>query len=202
MKGSRTGVNRALLGLLGAAAVALGGWTAASGLAERQGRGTELPGWWRTPDARTRAGDGGALERLRDHPWWTPVTVTALALILLALVWWLLTQTRRGGGPSTVALARPGTRLRTGALADAVRADTERLPEVARARARVWGQGPYPLRLRVRVTVVLKPHASPAAVLDRLTHGVLERAAGASGADRFDAEVRFRLRRHRERRTR
>ncbi|MFB8352321.1 hypothetical protein [Streptomyces niveus] len=184
----RNAVDRTLLALIGAGLIGAGAWVLT-------GHGTvreHLPGFWPAaatvrPDAALA--DRALLSRLRDHGWWTPAVIAALAVAFVLCVWWLLAQFRTGQ-PRTLHLPRPGLGLRTRALTAAMEERTERIPGVDRARVSLSGR---PRRLRAAFSVRLAPDAVPADVVRRIGTGpVADARTSGEGAARVEAVVRLR----------
>ncbi|UPT20393.1 alkaline shock response membrane anchor protein AmaP [Thermobifida alba] len=194
---TRTAINRILLALVGLALLAGGLLALAGGLDLYRRWGLTPPGrWpWSAPDGVLL--DSAALSGLSDRFWWWLVPTVLLALLAL---WWLLGRSRRpdleiptpdGASPAG------GVTLDDSALADAITADTARLPGVDHARTRIVGGARRP---RALVSVTLTPHGAPASVLRQLWTGPLRRVVHSTGWDGLPAEARFRVARHRMRR--
>ncbi|MET4927528.1 hypothetical protein P3L51_35090 [Streptomyces sp. PSRA5] len=184
----RSAVDRTLMAVLGAVLAGAGAWV----LTGHETVRAHLPGWWpasataRTDSALT---DRAQLSRLRDHGWWTPAVIAALAVAFLLLVWWLLAQFRTGQ-PRTLPLPRPGLGLRTRALTAAMEEGTEQIPGVNRARVTLSGR---PHRMRATFSVRLEADATPADVIRRIDAGpVADARTSSEGSRRIDAVVRLR----------
>ncbi|WP_405616215.1 hypothetical protein [Streptomyces sp. NBC_01508] len=184
----RSAVDRTLLAVIGAGLTGAGAWVLTG---DETVRG-HLPGWWPAaatvrPDAALA--DRSLLSRLRDHGWWTPAVIAALAVAFLLLMWWLLAQPRTGQ-PRTLCLPRPGLGLRTRALTAAMEERTERIPGVNRARVTLSGRSHH---LRATFSVRLEPDATPADVIRRIDTGpVADARTSSEGARRIDAVIRLR----------
>ncbi|MGW0565077.1 hypothetical protein ACWDZ4_31910 [Streptomyces sp. NPDC003016] len=179
----RDGLNRALLALLGAAALAAGTWLAVTGPAR------EVPPWWPLP------GEG---LRPSVPDWGSPAVIALAGAVTAASFGWLVAQ-GPGRGPRRLALAHPALHLRTRTLVRAVRTEAEAVPGVVRARVRLSGRAARP---RLAMAVLLEPEARPAAVLERLAGEQLRAARTAAGRERLVLSVRFRVRGHRTGRAR
>ncbi|MFE7975680.1 alkaline shock response membrane anchor protein AmaP [Streptomyces shenzhenensis] len=188
----RSGVNRAVLVCAGLPLTAAG---IALGFPEVVGR-DRVPSWWPLAASGTVWVDRDALARWRDHDWWAPAVLAALAAALLLCLGWCLHQAR-GGRVSTLPLDRAGLTLDGAALAQAVARHTRTVPGVTQARVRLVGRS---RRLRLRLHLVLAPDASPAAVLAHIGTHTLPEAREAIAPRRLDAEVRLRVRRRPRRR--
>lgn len=187
----RGGVNRVALACVGIPLTATGVVLGAAGVAGRD----RLPSWWPVCAPGSVWLDRGRLALWRDHEWWTPVVVTALATVLLLCLGWCALQVH-GGRLRLLPLGLDHVTLSGFALSDAVERRTRDLPGVVQARVRLLGR---PDRLRLQVHVVLAPEASPSAVVSHFGARTLPEAREAARR-RVDAEMRLRTRRHRIRR--
>lgn len=192
----RDGVNRALLALAGLAALCSGLWLTAASPLVRDGLPARLPSWWHLPGPGARLADSVAapVSGLSDAAWWTPAVIATLAVLLLALLWWLAAQSgpRR---PGALDLAGPGQRLSSRALSQVLTTEVAAVPEVARARVRLSGRRLG--RLRARLTVVLEPDAEPGPVLERVAGGPLVHARDSAGLEELPCVIRMRVASHR-----
>ncbi|MFD3325542.1 alkaline shock response membrane anchor protein AmaP [Streptomyces sp. NPDC058701] len=130
-----------------------------------------------------------------DEGWWWPAVIAILAVIVLLALWWLLAQLRRThpgtlpvGGESIV----DGAELREGALGDALASDTQNLPGVYGARARMTGSSRHP---EAHLDLTLAPEAEPGPVLLALSDGPLKRARQSTGLP-LHARARLRVSPH------
>ncbi|GAA1916392.1 hypothetical protein GCM10009837_46690 [Streptomyces durmitorensis] len=188
----RGGVNRSALLCL--AAVLLAGGAALASVT--------APVRDRLPSTVPRIGadrvwlDQELLGRWRDHGWWPPVVIAALAVGAVLFLCWSLAQLR-SGRLRELPLGQPGVTLSATALAAAMTERARAVDGVARAHVRLLGR---PRRLRARITLVLGPDASPEAVLDELARGAVAEARAAAAPRTLEADVRLTARRHRARR--
>ncbi|WP_345650241.1 alkaline shock response membrane anchor protein AmaP [Streptomyces tremellae] len=204
----RGAANRVLIALVGIASVGAGGWLGVTWLVAKGQVRWELPSWWPGLGAHGHLLDRAAVDRVRVQDWWSPVVISGLAVGCLLCLCWLFAQGGRRG-PTALSLRRSGARLRRRTLESAIAAETETLPGVAGARARLTmkggrgHRGAYRQgRFLTRMTVVLEPYAEPGPVLDKLVHGPLADAGSSTGLGRPKAAVRMRAASHRSRRAR
>ncbi|GAA4830556.1 alkaline shock response membrane anchor protein AmaP [Kitasatospora terrestris] len=177
----RSRINRTLLALLGVV-VLIGGLLVVMGGLDLYRRWNLDPpeGWPLTSpgDVLLPAADR---TRYTAEDWWWPAVIGALTLLTLLALVWLLSQGRRHQPRKlTAGASRPhrAIQIRNQTLADAVAADTARLPGIDQARARITGTVKHP-ELRLRLT--LTPGAEPAAVLSALHDGPLANLQTATG---------------------
>ncbi|MGW0904884.1 hypothetical protein [Streptomyces sp. NPDC002853] len=188
----RNSTNRSAL--FCAAAVALFAGAALASAAE--------PVRERLPAAVPRVGadrvwlDEEVLGRWRDHGWWTPVVIAALAVGAVLFLCWAAAQIRTGR-PRELPLGQPGVTLSAKALASVMADRARAVDGVARAHVRLLGR---PRRLRARITLVLDPDGSPEAVLRELAGGTVAEARAAAAPRVLEADVRLTTRAHRARR--
>ncbi|MEU5954734.1 hypothetical protein [Streptomyces sp. NPDC047525] len=188
----RGGVNRSTLLCL--AAVLLAGGAALASVT--------APVRDRLPSAVPRIGadrvwlDQELLGRWRDHGWWPPVVIAALAVGAALFLCWSFAQLRTGR-LRELPLGQPGVTLSATALAAAMTERARAVDGVARAHVRLLGR---PRRLRARITLVLGPDACPEAVLGELARGTVAEARAAAAPRTLEADVRLTVRRHRARR--
>ncbi|MGW7084439.1 alkaline shock response membrane anchor protein AmaP [Streptomyces sp. NPDC054871] len=188
----RSGTNRSTL--LCAAAVLLFAGTALATAA--------APVRDRLPSALPRVGAGRVwldqemLGRWRDHGWWPPVVIAALAVGTVLFLCWTAAQIRTGR-LRELPLGQAGVTLSAAALASAMAERARAVDGVARAHVRLLGR---PRRLRARITLVLDPDGSPEAVLRELARGTIAEARAAAAPRTLEADVRLTTRRHRARR--
>ncbi|MFG2648101.1 alkaline shock response membrane anchor protein AmaP [Streptomyces sp. NPDC048436] len=156
----------------------------------------------RLPSGRPHLGaervwlDQEALGRWRDHGWWSPVVIAALAFGAVLFLWWAYAQLRTGR-LRELPLGNPGVTLSATALSSAMAERARGIDGVARAHVRLLGR---PRRLRARITVVLDPDASPETVLRLLARDVVAEARAATAPRVLEADVRITARPHRARR--
>ncbi|QMU78520.1 alkaline shock response membrane anchor protein AmaP [Streptacidiphilus sp. PB12-B1b] len=197
---TRTAVNRILLGLAGI--VLLGGGVLAliGGLDLNAHWNLGLPRGWPWTDPHQAVLNAAERTRWRGRSWWWPALFAALAVVALVCLWWLLAQLGRGRAgdlpiaaperaPARKKKQRSATLVRGTALAEAVGADAEELPGVARARARLLG---HPRKPQLRLAMTLEPGAAPGEAVRSLGTGPVARVRAAAGLADMPAEVRIR----------
>ncbi|WP_369205471.1 hypothetical protein [Streptomyces sp. PU-14G] len=196
MSSSRKAANRTLLLLTGAALLAGGVWllSTSSWVADRVGR--PLPSWWPTVEPGSVLLDRAGLNELREHGWWTPLVIAGMALLLLALLLWLLALARQGG-LRVLPLSHPEVTVRTHALADALTREVRALPAVAGAHVRVRARA---RELRAHIHIRLEPGARPETVLRQLFDESLAQARSTAAPREVRADVRISVRSHRSQR--
>ncbi|MEU6003827.1 alkaline shock response membrane anchor protein AmaP [Streptomyces sp. NPDC047197] len=156
----------------------------------------------RLPSGLPRVGDDRVwldqelLDRWREHGWWTPVVITALAVGAVLFLCWAAAQIRTGR-LRELPLGQPGVTLSATALASVMAERARAVDGVARAHVRLLGR---PRRLRARITLVLDPDAAPEAVLRELARDTVAEARAAAAPRSLEAEVRLTTRPHRARR--
>ncbi|EPH42847.1 hypothetical protein ABT390_27430 [Streptomyces aurantiacus] len=192
MSALRQGVNRAAL--LCAAAVLLGAGAALATTADAV-RDRLPSGWPRLGTDRVWL-DEDTLGRWRDHGWWPPVVIAALAVPLLLFLCWGVLEVR-AGRLRVLPLGRPGVTLAGPALAAAMAERLRAIDGVARADVRLLGR---PRRLRARITLVLTPDGSPRAALRQLAQQAVAEARAAAAPRTLEADVRISVKAHRTRR--
>ncbi|MFF3728123.1 alkaline shock response membrane anchor protein AmaP [Streptomyces erythrochromogenes] len=177
----KSAVNRTLLAAVGIILFGVGLLILAGGFdLYRHWRMTPPDGWPLTTPAHVLLSDADRT-RWAGNDWWWPATISALAVIVLLALWWLLAQLRRSHpGPLTVGekTAVDGVELREGALSDALAADARRLAGVRDARVRMTGSSRHP---EVDLDITLAPATTPGPVLQNLYDGPLERARQSTG---------------------
>lgn len=176
-------MNRGVLALLGTVLLGAG----AFGLARGFG--------WLGEDARSEAVVGAEMRRRAgDAGWVSPTVAAAVALVVAYLAWrWLRAQLRTAPTLAEAELPapdpdEPATRVRVGAILDAVTADVERHPEVVAAGGRL-GPEAEPFALHVDVTVA--DGARVEEVRDHFDAVVVPRLRQAVEADELVAHLRF-----------
>ncbi|MEU6762136.1 alkaline shock response membrane anchor protein AmaP [Streptomyces sp. NPDC046853] len=185
----RSSANRSTL--VCAAAVLLGaGAVLASTTAPVRDR---IPAAWPRIGADRVWLDEEMLGRWRDHGWWTPVVIAALAAGAVLFLGWALAQFR-SGRLRELPLGQPGVTLSATALASVMADRAGAVEGVARADVSLLGR---PRRLRARITLVLAPDASPEAVLRELAGGTVAEARAAAAPRALEADVRLTTRPHR-----
>ncbi|MFI0977306.1 hypothetical protein ACH4SP_09785 [Streptomyces sp. NPDC021093] len=194
MTARRIAAPRTALLLLAVASLVGGLWLVVGNRAVQPGAdwARRLPGWWPLP--RAEAGAAGT------YDWWAPSVMGALAAVLLAVLGLSVRLVVRGARRrSRLALAGPRLWLSPDALTAAMTDEVEGVSGVRRARVGLGraGRAPY-----VRITVFLEQRSDPRAVLRALEDGPLDRARAALAPTPLHADIRFRARQHRTRRTR
>lgn len=140
--------------------------------------------------------DEELLGRWRDHGWWPPVVIAALAVGTVLFLCWAAAQFR-SGRLRELPLGQPGVTLSARALASAMAERARGVDGVARAHVRLLGR---PRRLRARITLVLDPDGSPEAVLRELARDTITEARAAAAPRVLETDVHLTTRRHRARR--
>ncbi|MDI5963092.1 alkaline shock response membrane anchor protein AmaP [Streptomyces sp. SL13] len=192
----RTTVNRLLMGLIGAILFVVGGSVLVSAFDLPRHWHFTLPSWWPFSGPHDVLLTAADRTRYRGDSWWWPVVIAALAVIALAALWWLVAQLRtRRLGQVQVDYGEEGrVVLRGRALEDALAADAEALPGVARSGVRLAGRRHTPA---ARVSLLLEGHAVPDTVVTDLDARVLTDACRSAALDGLPAEVRLHGERHR-----
>jgi hypothetical protein len=186
-------VNRVVIGLVGLVLVVLGGSVLAVDL------GVTPPSWWIHQGPHDVLLSDAERTRWRDHGWWWPTVLAALAVLVLLALWWLSAVLRRyrlvevlvDTGDGEGALLR-GRGLE-GVLAD----DAGQLDGVERADVLLTGRRSAP---EARIRLVVAPHVDPGDALHRLTAESLAHARDSAGLATLAARVRLRGVRHRAQR--
>ncbi|MFJ2769145.1 alkaline shock response membrane anchor protein AmaP [Streptomyces sp. NPDC087300] len=187
--GLRGSANRTALAC--AAAVLLGAGAALASATDPVRE--RLPAGWPHLGADRTWLDAGALERWRDHPWWTAAVLAALSVAFLLCAYGAVAQVRTGR-LRALPLGRGDVTLAGSALGAALAERARAIDGVHRAHVRVLGR---PHRLRAAVTLVLEPDASPSVVLGALSSGAVAEARAAAAPRELAADVRVRVRSHR-----
>lgn len=188
----RSSTNRATLFCVGAVLLCAGAVSASVASSVRE----------RLPSALPYIGadrvwlDEELLGRWRDHGWWPPVVIAALAVGGVLFLCWAAFQIR-SGRVRELPLGQPGVTLSGKALASVMAERARAVDGVARAHVRLLGR---PGRLRARITLVLDPDGSPEAVLRELARNTIAEARAAAAPRVLDADVRLTTRPHRARR--
>lgn len=188
----RSGTNRSTLFCVAAVLLAAGAALASMSAPVRD----------RLPSGLPRIGadrvwlDQELLGRWRDHGWWVPVVIAALALGTVLFLGWTVAQIRTGR-LRELPLGQPGVTLSATALASVMAERARSVDGVARAHVSLLGR---PRRLRARITLTLDPDASPEAVLRELARDTVAEARAAAAPRTLEADVRLTARPHRARR--
>ncbi|QXE37522.1 alkaline shock response membrane anchor protein AmaP [Streptomyces sp. GMY02] len=182
-------VNRVLLALIGLALLCAGGGVLARGL------GWAVPAWWPYNSPHDVLLSDANRARYRSDPWFWPIVIGGLAVLVVLAVWWLLAQLRRARLAEVLVDSGDGqgALLRGRAMESVLADEAESLDGVARANVRLTGRRSAP---SARIRLLLEPHASPSESLNRLATETLTRAKESSGLSSFPAEVRLRAARH------
>ncbi|GHH59547.1 hypothetical protein GCM10018781_02930 [Kitasatospora indigofera] len=133
--------------------------------------------------------------RWTDEGWWWPTVIAALAILMALALWWLLAQLRNRH-PGRLPVGNPpcdGVELHDSALADALAADTARLPGVHTAHANLTGQADHP---HATVDLTLEADARPRDVLHAL-ESTLHRARQSTGWEHLPTRAMLRVSPHR-----
>lgn len=189
-------VNRVLLGVTGVVLLGTGGLVLFGGL-DLPARGrVRLPAHW----PWSRPGDVllPAHQRTRwtGHGWFWPAVIAALAVFVLLMLWWLLSQLRRRRLNEILVDSGDGegATLRGRALEGVLAAETESLEGVDRAGVLLTGRRSAP---RIRALLSLAPHADPGTVVRRLSDEAVTHARRSAGLGRLPGDVRLRAVKHR-----
>ncbi|MDT0459854.1 alkaline shock response membrane anchor protein AmaP [Streptomyces sp. DSM 41527] len=189
-------INRVLLGVTGVVLLGTGGLVLFGGL--------DLPARWRlrlpVHWPWSRPGDVllSAHQRTRwsGQGWFWPAVIAALAVLVLLMLWWLLSQLRRHRLNDILVDSGDGegATLRGRALESVLAAETESLEGVDRAGVLLTGRRSAP---RIRALLSLAPHADPGTVVRRLSDEAVTHARRSAGLDRLPGDVRLRAVKHR-----
>jgi len=174
--------NRWLLATLGALLVVLGAGGVTMGA---RGFGIER--------ARSSIIYPRAAELLdREQPWlWWVLGAAALVIALLALVWLAVQLRVEWMGTVTLERSRDGdSTVSASALAEAIRTDALAVPDVDRAKVRLFNQPDGPELL---VAVWLHEEVELPAVRQRLEHDVLRHARESLGVTSLRTWLRIEL---------
>ncbi|MEV7180935.1 alkaline shock response membrane anchor protein AmaP [Kitasatospora sp. NPDC093679] len=192
----RSTINRTLLALIGLTLL-IGGLLVVMGSLDLYRR------WHLDPPAGwplTSPGDVllPAADRTRytAEDWWWPAVIGGLTVLTFLALTWLLIQVRRYRPRTlTAGASRPrhAVDIRNQALADAVAADTARLPAVDGARATITGTAGRP-ELHLHLTLV--PGAEPATALNAVREEALANLAASTGWHDIPVHVRLRIAPH------
>jgi hypothetical protein len=188
--------NRILLALTGLVLLAVGLAVLIGGLDLQRRWGFTMPDQWPFDGPKDVLFSDSARIRYRSEQWWWPAVITALGVLVVGSLWWLLAQLRgrrlrqvsvdSGDGSEAV--------LRGRALEGILAAETEALDGVEGARVSLNGERDTP---RARLVLALAPHADPGGVLAGLRSVVLENARASAGLAALPAEARLRAVSHR-----
>ena len=198
---AQSAVNRALLASIGTVLFGAGLLALAGALDLYRRWDLPRPTRWlpTTPhDALDRAVRHGGFS---TWAWAWPVTLTALTLVSLLALVWLLRQlpsatTRKTPLGGTVLRGR--IMMRGTALAQAIQEEILDVSGVQRARVRVAGSDSHP---SLYITVALDATGSPREVLHALQSGPIDHARMATGWTHLPVDIRFSNSPHRARRT-
>lgn len=189
-------INRVLLGVTGAVLLGTGGLVLFGGL--------DLPARWRVrlPAHWPWSSPGDVLLSARQRTrwsgqgWFWPAVIAALAVFVLLMLWWLLSQLRRHRLNDLLVDSGDGegATLRGRALEGVLAAETESLEGVDRAGVLLTGRRSEP---RIRALLSLAPHADPGTVVRRLSDEAVTHARRSAGLDRLPGDVRLRAVKHR-----
>ncbi|PWI43568.1 alkaline shock response membrane anchor protein AmaP [Streptomyces sp. ICBB 8177] len=187
----RTTANRTLLSLTGLVLLAVGVAVLVPGLDLPHRWGFTLPSWWPYRGPHSVLLSHHARTRYRGRSWWWPTVIAVLSVLVVVALWWLAAQARtRRLHRITLQEAAEGDVVLDGrALAEALAADAEELPAVARARFTLTGRRTAPV---ARATLLVEPGAVPVDVVRDLDAVVLARARESAGLDALAAEARLR----------
>jgi len=195
-------VNRVVLALIGVVLLGAGSLALAGGLDLYRHWNLPRPTRWVPTGPHDALGSATRHSGFTTWPWAWPVTLTALTLVVLLGLVWLLrqlpsSQPRRaplGGSAATGAVRVSGT-----ALARAIRDQTLAVSGVQHARVRLIGPGTHP---RLHLTVALMSASCPREVLADLQSGPIHHAQVSTGWAHLPIEVRLSTVSHRARRAR
>ncbi|NGN64220.1 alkaline shock response membrane anchor protein AmaP [Streptomyces sp. A7024] len=186
-------INRVVVGLAGAALVALGLGVLLAGLG--------LPGFLPVDGPDDVLISDADRERVSSYGWWWPTVIAVLSVVVLLGLWWLAAQLRqRRLGEVVIDTGEPesgtGPRalLRGRALEDVLAAEATGIDGVERASVSLLGRRTAP---RAHVGLVLGPRASPAATVVALRSRMLREACESTGLPALPTEVRLRAVKHR-----
>jgi hypothetical protein len=190
----RSRTNRILLGLLGLVLLG-GGLTVLAAAADIFRRWDIVP-----PQSWPLTGPQDVLVPLADQNrwagqgWWWPTVISALAVLMLLALWWLLAQflRHRARWLSTAGGSGLAVRIDDHVLDNALAADLGALPGVERARVRLTGTPATP---HAQVGLTLTPDSTPSRVLDDVRNAV-DRARRSAGWDELPARATLRVARH------
>jgi len=129
----------------------------------------------------------------RNQDWFWPVMAGVSTLIALLALRWLLAQLRTdrpGNSDLAWSTASGRTRIRAGAIADAVSDDIESDPGVERATVRMVGDEQHP---ELHLYIDARDDASLAEIRDHLETHAIPHLQSALELDDVAAHARFRL---------
>ena len=195
-------INRALLASIGTVLLGAGLLALAGALDLYRRWDLPRPTRWlpTTPhDALDRAVRPGGFS---TWPWAWPVTLTALTLVSLLALVWLLRQlpsatTRKTPLGGTVLRGR--IVIRGSALTQAIREEILDVSGVQRARVHLAGPGSHPSLV---ITVALDATGSPREVLHAIQSGPIAHARTATDWTHLPVDIRFSISPHRAQRIR
>lgn len=174
MNGTRRGLNRTLLGALGAVLMVAGlaaAWAGASGAFARD---------WAVAGTRAWAAVGQQLAAARipgtGTSWWTVAAFAAIIVAGVLLVCWMASQ---GTGRSNQLASREGaggnTTVDTAVAAEAIKEALAGNPQVLSAKAQSWKTPGTGGTTGLKISVQVRKGASPAevgAAVDHLVEGL------------------------------
>ncbi|WP_405878905.1 alkaline shock response membrane anchor protein AmaP [Streptomyces sp. NBC_01136] len=183
-------VNRVLLGIVGLALLVLGGSVLTIGL------GVRPPSWWIHGGRHDVLLSDAERTRWRDHGWWWPTVIAALAVLVLLALWWLSAVLRRSRLAEVLVDTGDGqgALLRGRALEGVLADEAGRLDGVERAQVQLTGRRGTPA---TQMQLLLEPHVDPGHALHLLTTEALAHARDSAGLAALPAEVRLRGVKHR-----
>ncbi|MFE3887233.1 alkaline shock response membrane anchor protein AmaP [Streptomyces lydicus] len=189
-------INRVLLGVTGAVLLGTGGLVLFGGLDLPARWRLRLPAHWPWSSPGDVLLPGRQRTRFSGQDWFWPAVIAALAVFVLLMLWWLLSQLRRHRLNDILVDSGDGegATLRGRALESVLAAETESLEGVDRAGVLLTGRRSAP---RIRALLSLAPHADPGTVVRRLSDEAVNRARRSAGLDRLPGDVRLRAVKHR-----
>lgn len=193
---THSALNRTLLAVAGLVLLGGGLLVLAGALDLYRRRNLDPPADWPLTGPHDTLVPARDRTRWTDESWWWPTVIAALAVLAALALWWFLAQLRHRH-PGRLPVGDPpcaGVELHDDALADALAADTGRLPGVHDAHAHLTGPARRPL---ADLSVSLAPDANPRDVLHALAVGPLSRARHSTGWDHFPARATLRVTSHR-----
>ncbi|MER5755884.1 alkaline shock response membrane anchor protein AmaP [Streptomyces sp. NPDC002088] len=193
----RTVLNRSLLALAGLVLLGGGLLILFAGLDVYRRHDLVPPvGWPLTTPHDVLLGSADRARWSGQGWWWWPAVITALTLVALLALWWLLAQLhRRHPGALPVGGTPPqgGVELRDHALSDAIAAEAGAQPGVEHATVHITGRPVHP---RTHITLALTPQGAPGAALDALDEGPLRTARRSTGSPDMHTDVRLQVAHH------
>ncbi len=195
-------VNRVVLALIGVVLLGGGSLALAGGLDLYRRWNLPRPTRWLPTGPRDALGFRARHSGFTTWPWAWPVTLTALTLVVLLGLVWLLRQLP-SSGPRRALVGGPAATgpvwVRGTAVTQVIRDQTLAVPGVQHARVHLTGPSTHP---RLHLTVALIPTACPREVLAALQSGPIHHAQLSTGWTHLPVEIRLSIASHRARRTR